>query len=370
MLKQFLLISISLSIIAIAQSQLTFLPGNLPSPTPTPTPSLSKTPRVFINLDYPIETQYEHLVPKKSEIKEYLNKIISKVSQIPNFIEYLEDNFNTLLQNQNEEWIKRIKAVSSTLDIDLKSIAIMNIAYEVFCTSAIIADKNNSFFIARNFDGNNDLTNLTNLTNLSYEAYMYKNNQLMFIGQGIFGYVGFLNGVKIGKFSISANKRDQKNNPIEELKSFVNGYRDPLFLINQAFEYDNDYEQVVERLTHTEIAAGIYYIVEGDDKGEVITRSKDGIARIDKVGKRNNVSDKWYIVQTNADKDEKCKRRKFVEDSLETYKHSEVEIDRYFVLEKVMSVEPVKMSNTVFSTVQSANKDESGQYLKSLYWSR
>jgi hypothetical protein len=124
------------------------------------------------------------------------------------------------------------------------------------------------------------------------------------------------------------------------------------------------YKDAVELLSKTPIAAPCYFIVSGVQKNEgvILSRSYDTLVEKDELDVDNG---KWFLVQTNSDRHERCTRREAAETRLKEMKKTNLQVNYDNLMDGVMKLSPNKNAGTIYSTIQGV---AGTGYLKSQYW--
>jgi hypothetical protein len=304
-----------------------------------------------------------------------------------NLVQFINDNYEDIKKNQNKGWLEKIKIVSEISNVDEKSIMIVNLTYEVFCTTIIIDSgefdeetKFNEIFMGRNLDyaisgesyrveedfiNQNLIRELSKsfLSDLAYEAHYYRHDKLVYIAQGMVGHVGILNGVKIGKFGLSLNAR-RSDSKKEIMDSVVKGYTSPAYLLNEVLNESENFGSALQKLSNTKTSASCYLSLSGIKKNEgvIIVRSINGVVEQEFLDVDKG---KWYLVQTNSDRGIIDVRRPAAEKRLDEIKAKGLKINYENLLSEVIAQPPNKNFDTIYSTVQSGFK---GGFLNSNYW--
>jgi acid ceramidase len=358
---------ITICLLILCESKLKFLEdsdsqkyGQIISPS---------TRQYHINLEDDLYTQLKPVLEDKlAYLKNLTSQIIKNVPE--EIITTLRQKLPDIKNNQNKDWLQLLSVTANITQMDFEEVLLSNILYEVMCTSIIIdsgiTDPTtgvDEIFMGRNLDF--DFTNL--LEDLAYEGHYYLNNELQFISQGIAGYVSPLNGVKIGKFSVSINERFSQKDVVKGIERISQGDMTSTFLLYNILRESQNYNQSIEVLSRTPISSPAYYIISGVQKNEgaIITRSYDKVDEFDQLDVENG---KWYLVQTNSDRKtplDQDYRRYTAELRLNDLETNQIKLFHEVLMSEVMVLEPNKNKDTAYSTVQSPFN---GGYFKSIYY--
>lgn len=321
-----------------------------------------------INLKDDLRTQLEPIIKSR---KEALIAFINKIRTVSpkQVIQLINSQYENIKKVQPKEFIERVSVIAQLADLDEKDIFLVNVVYEVFCTTVIVdsgvvsaATEANEIFMGRNLDfGFEDF-----LIKLAFEGQFYIDGVLQFKAQGIAGYVGILNGVKVGKFALSLNQRNNEKSIERSFKAFLKGSLTPAYLLLETIEYAHSYSDAVERIAHQKITSPGYFSVSGIKKNEglIAVKSYDILLEKDIL---DVDSGKWFLVQTNDDRAVHDDRRMKGEENLTKLKASQNQITYENVMNNVMIEYPTKNKETIYSTIQSPLNDG---YLFSNYWEK
>jgi predicted choloylglycine hydrolase len=138
-----------------------------------------------------------------------------------------------------------------------------SVASRIFgCTAGVRWFNGLGMVHVRNLDW--PLTNLGQATRL----FRFRYGKREFVAVGIVGYVGILSGMLPGRYSVTINWAPPVSPP-----TFNFG---PTFLLREALEECDNYEEVVYRLKHTPLSTSVFFTVCGIHKGQacVIERTQ------------------------------------------------------------------------------------------------
>jgi len=309
-------------------------------------------PRTWIvNLDLPPAQRW----PLKDMIPYYNESIFEAIALIgefiPSFLEPEVEELAVLALPYMGEYAEEIRSGAALLKIPLGIATLLNIIYEVEagCTSIVAQDKNGNIYHGRNLDFN--LAKV--LRKLTIRVEFQKNGKTLYWGTTYAGYVGLLTGMRPGKFSISLNERDSGyllENLLEAL--FVPGTYVASLLIRDTLQNVQTYKEAVDILANTSMVAPSYITVSGNNSGEgvVITRDREKAAD---VWELDLSSGRWFVVETNDDHwlPPEDKRRDAAINGMKSIGQSKIDLDGIY---SVLSIHPVRNSETTYTTVMSA----------------
>jgi len=201
------------------------------------------------------------------------------------------------------------------------------------------------------------------LENIAYEAYYYQNNKLVFISQGFAGFVGIMNGVKLGKFSFSINQRLNSMKIEDKLSYILNGYINPFFLLFEVLLEANTYDEALKAIMVTKIDSPCFYIISGIKKNEGAIISR-GVNSVDDSNYLDVDKGKWFLVQGNMELTKPDKKTTLTSDKINNLSKSYISYK--ILMEAVLTQQPTFVQTmTVYSTIQSANNEFITRYRNS-----
>jgi hypothetical protein len=316
-------------------------------------------PSYDINLDLTLREQYAYVINHKEEISAFIKASNMYYATKPELVDHLNHYYDSIINNQNAtDWLERIRIIAELTGNDFKQTLMLNIGYEVFCTTLLVKTEK-GIFMGRNFDTMNGTTPelLRIIQNNSYSANHYRNGELLYISQGVLGYVGWLNGIKVGKFVISLNKRRTHSNIMQNIVHLAEGKVPSVFVLNEALHSDESYEEAIWRLSETHVSSVIYYICASYAEGTIISKNVDNVDRVDYLND-------WFLVQTNADREIWDPRRDGAEKKLIAMKERGEEISYDNIMNEILSKPPNWLTSTVYSTIQSVDGYFESRYYK------
>lgn len=271
----------------------------------TVTPSLSQNnphpPPVFkIDLDLPPQERFKEVVlAKSSEIHALVSLLLSEYP-IPQFL-FTAVGFYEEIVYQHHDCYEELQGIAKYAQLSFGEVFLVNFIYEILaaCTSIVSVDKHGNIIHGRNLD----YPFQPYLANLTVHLQFYKNNSLIFEGDGNAGYLGLVTGLRPNAFAISINERNKGGalSTIYEIL-FRRTFSIPYF-IRKVLENAENFTSAVEMLSSEEFAAPAYLTVSGvqPNEGVVITRDRRGVYNISQIDV--NSTDQWFLVQTNYDRD-------------------------------------------------------------------
>ena len=136
---------------------------------------------------------------------------------------------------------------------------------------------------------------------LAATVHYMKGDTLVFSADYYVGSAFVHTGVRHGGFSINANARNANELPEVLVNLLKNNYIPSTWLIRRVLAEESNYAAAVRRLKEENVTATIYFIVSGVEKndGIVIEKEMDHV-----VGTEELTSDRWFIVQTNYDRNQ------------------------------------------------------------------
>ena len=185
----------------------------------------------------------------------------------------------------------------------------------------------------------------TLIVNIDY----YQGKKLVYSVDTVVGSVFALTGIRHGAFAINCDTRKGTNILGDLISVFWQDAIPNVWLLRKILENEVTYENALDKLLHTPIAAPIYYIISGVKKNEgaVIERDPSSVH-----GYYSLSNTTWFLIQTNYDRDEPDPfhdpRRIGVENRLRKYGNGITEKNLF---EDFLSIWPTWNIGTIMSTV-------------------
>ena len=221
-----------------------------------------------------------------------------------------------------ETYRDELTGISKMTDIDIGSLFVMNVMYELFgaCTSIVARGENGTMWHGRNLDfglfmGTNASTHnweLTqNLRDLLVDVEFMRGGKTSYRSVTYAGFVGLLTGSKKGGFSISVDTRFDSSLDRGIIGWLLGRNNDAHFLTFQTrdvMENNETYAVALESLVSYKAMGPAYIIIGGigGDEGAVIAKqfSKDGTNSNVDVWYLNEslANGSYYLLQTNYDR--------------------------------------------------------------------
>ncbi|XP_062510998.1 N-acylethanolamine-hydrolyzing acid amidase-like [Corticium candelabrum] len=259
-------------------------------------PQIAK--RYVVDLDMDPEKRWEHVV------KDYTALVPSLKNAILHFIpedlvgvaEYIGSALDTYLP---QPYAAEMRGISSSFNISLGEVVLLNIAYDfsAFCTSIVAQNENGTIYHGRNLDYG--VTSL--LRKITIVVEFQRKQKTIYMGTTYVGYVGLMTGQKPNAFTVSLDERDKGTIWMNLLSFLLDGGQFASFLLRDTLAEDGmTYARALSKLANTSVIAPSYVIIGGIGPGEgaVITRGRD--KAID-VWHLNAADHRWYLLETNYD---------------------------------------------------------------------
>ncbi|XP_071350826.1 N-acylethanolamine-hydrolyzing acid amidase-like [Trachinotus anak] len=316
-------------------------------------------PTVNISLDEEPEVRWAPLLTVFD--KDYLRKAGAEIidATVPKWVHHAVAPIVAALEKYvPQPYAGEIRGMASNMGGSLADTIMLNFAYEVsaFCTSIIAQDKNGNVYHGRNLDYPHSV-----LRNMTVDIIFLKKGKVAYRGTSFAGYVGLWTGQSPNKFTVSGDQRGSEHwwNYWKNVVSAFLLRRSPVsWLVREALEEAQDFEEAVMRLSKIPIITGVYYIVGGVRAGEgvVITRDREGPADIWPL---DPVNGGWFRVETNFDHwlppPARDHRRDAANKALNATGQEHINMDTLY---QVLSVHPVCNGITVYTTTMSAATPE------------
>ncbi|XP_075400303.1 N-acylethanolamine-hydrolyzing acid amidase [Tenrec ecaudatus] len=251
-----------------------------------------------------------------------------------------------------QPYLDEIRGLCKVLNLSLDDCVLCNLAYEssAFCTSIVAQDSRGHIFHGRNLDY--DFGHM--LRNLTVDVQFIRNGQIAYTGTTFVGYVGLWTGQSPHRFTISGNERDKGWLWENVIAALFQKHSLVSWLIRSTLSESETFEAAVFNLANTPLIANVYYIVGGMSprEGVVITRNRKGPEDIWPLEPLKGL---WFLVETNYDHwkqvPKKDDRRLPAIKALNATGQADLSLETLF---QILSIEPIKNNNTVYTTVMSA----------------
>ncbi len=319
--------------------------------------SNSPMPKFIINLDLPLRERYQNILPQFAPVVKEMIMIMKKSLKVRT-VAFLG---KLLMYKQPKEFVEEYKVNSELLNVPLSDLTINAVTYELFagCTSIIICNKNKEILFGRNLDYDTAYY----LHRLTYQASVYRNGVHLYDAGFLAGYVGVHVAYNSKhQIAVSLNQRSNKS-ILNNVYRFWRGYSTPIYVIKQLMDRQLNYTETMNYLKNVQISSNCYFIVAGFSEGSGYVMSKDIELSKTKVDNLNVEKGKWFLVQTNYDRD--------IEDPLDDYRRIPVEqlinsignnIDEISFFDKILSKFPSNNNITATTSVIKSN------YFNSTLW--
>ncbi|XP_013877424.1 N-acylethanolamine-hydrolyzing acid amidase [Austrofundulus limnaeus] len=317
--------------------------------------ALLAPPTLEINLDDKAEVRWMPL--KTAYDVDYLNKVAAEIvdSTVPKWVHKAVIPIVKALERYvPQPYAGEIRGLSSFLGGNLVDVILLNFAYEVtaFCTSILAQDKRGNVYHGRNLDYQHP-----SLKNLTVNLIFRKNGKVAYFGTSFAGYVGLWTGQSPYKFSVSGDQRGT-DRWWNWWKNFVSAFllrRSPVsWLLREALEEAEDFQDAVMRLSKTPLIAGVYYIVGGARAGEGVVITRDRAGPVD-IWPLDPLHGGWYRVETNYDHWRPTPpldhRREVASKALNNTGQANINMDQLY---QVLTMDPVCNGMTIYTTLMSA----------------
>ena len=253
-------------------------------------------PKYTINLDLPPRERFVEVFKAfESPIKTLSDGVMSNIGTLEYYFMASLLRLRYLESEREEE----LAGACEAIDFSYNTAILLNYLYELqaSCTSIVLRQKNGNLLHGRNLDYN-------------FTKYFYpltvtldfvKDGKLLYTTTNMAGSLGIITGMKEGAFSVSIDQRDSPNNEgsfWDNIWSTVWGYKGNLFLLRDAFEKFDNYEEAKNYIVETQVIAPAYYIICGltGNDGTVVTHDRGKTADVWQLSAGD-----WFLVQTNYD---------------------------------------------------------------------
>ncbi len=215
---------------------------------------------LIIDLSKPPDQRWAQLTQYKKGFNALLNFFSGEILQLvpKEYIAVLDMYAQNYL---SAEHYSELESISKQMQMPITNVLVGNLYYDALkivlgCSAFAVANNGNPVH-GRNLDwysNNNDLSTHSLVTR-------YINGENEYITVGWPGFTGCLSGMAIGKFSISLNAVSS-NDPFSTEEPVV-------YLIRKTLEQANSFNQAVEWLKNTPIAADCLLLVCGIKSNEI-----------------------------------------------------------------------------------------------------
>lgn len=148
---------------------------------------------------------------------------------------------------------------------------------------------------------NLDFEMWTVLARLIVNIDYYQGKKLIYSVDTVIGSVFALTGIRHGAFAINVDTRKGSNILGDLMSVFYNDAIPNVWLVRKILEEEVSYQNALNRLLYTRIAAPIYYVISGvkPNEGSIIERNPGSIHAWYSLN-----STTWFLIQTNYDRDQ------------------------------------------------------------------
>ena len=267
-------------------------------------PPHDEAPKIIIPLDKPVDVRLKDLNAKfastfKADFQTQLDDAKKRVGSFTYWIGRIMIVFYMNIKGDPVMY-DEMSSIADASGMDFADVAIFNYFYEASCTSIIGKAGDESTLI---FGSNLDFDFAPFIRKYTYEGIYTKNDQTIFIGNGLYGMIGVLRGQRINNadnFAMALNERDvERANFIERL-IFSNAHNICYFM-RETLQLGT-FDEALESITSTPLTSAAYYTIGGTyaKGGCVVERSAEAVHTKTCLGLK---SDDWFLVQTNYDRD-------------------------------------------------------------------
>eukprot|EP01090_Pellita_catalonica_P011922 TRINITY_DN2478_c0_g1_i1.p1 TRINITY_DN2478_c0_g1~~TRINITY_DN2478_c0_g1_i1.p1 ORF type:complete len:480 (-),score=67.15 TRINITY_DN2478_c0_g1_i1:87-1526(-) len=211
-----------------------------------------------------------------------------------------------------EPYSSEIKGISDVTGLPVGLVTLLNLFYEVQgglgCTSIVGQTASGSILWSRNQDLGWGMGFTGILKNSTIYVKFYKQGEVVYEGVTFAGYIGLPTSFMKNKWMASINARFYPYSFLTKLKRLgyeflTGGANVASWLLRDAVDAGDDFETAVERLSHSRLAADVYYILGGVKPGEgvVISRNLTNAQDVWRVNATAAGNGGWFLVQTNYD---------------------------------------------------------------------
>ena len=329
--------------------------------------SRSKLNQIDINLDIDPSQRLKDLHSIYAPVlKDVEKKMIIQMKKMYNLSENVFKLLSTVLRfayyfKTNSEIFDEIISISRASGVEISHLMLFNFFYEIssekLCTSIITRNSDGEIL----FGSNLDFFFPAELSQLAYFGNFKKNGKTLYIGQGLYGVIGLLRGSRPGEYTLSINQRNSHQTTIfREIFSF--GSREILYFVREVLETKESFSSALEYIKTAKLRSTAYYIIGGvsGNEGRLVIRNPDSVHAEYALN-----STKWFIVQTNSDRDDPNakmdRRREAAERKLTQRGPDGLDL---VDLDKILSETPNHMLQPNLATITTvlSRNDENNQF--------
>ena len=240
---------------------------------------------------------------------------------------------------QNSEFLAELGGLASKCAVSLEFIAMYNFMYEfgilAGCT-AIAYVGGDKALLSSNLDyGFHKL-----FSEITFHAKYVRGSRVLFEARQIFGFVGFITAAS-ETYSATLNARTWKQQiSLDDLISRIGqgNVASTVYTFRKAFEERRDYQGFVDAVSNNALLAPAYYTVADHESREatVLTVSFGARPTADSL---DSAGAKWFLVQTNADRQVNDLRRTVAESKMAPMSADDPLISKK-IEEEVLAVPP------------------------------
>lgn len=223
------------------------------------------------------------------------NVINEHRENIKKFITYCDDVLDPIIKpaswlaylySNMMHYVEDLKYISEIVDVTLSKIVLIQFIYEQILSGiSIIVDKDDESYHYRTID--HKTPELKYIKNMLIVIEFRKNNEIIYTGVCVAGYVGVLMGVMKNIATLSLDKKNIIDPITNSLNLMVSGYWLPGFLIRHIMETSKTYDQIIIELTNSMLISNCIISINGNSlgTGQIIVRGKNKLLNIIKMSK-------------------------------------------------------------------------------------
>lgn len=232
-------------------------------------------PGYTIDLDRPEAERWAEVIARETPLAaRIVQEAAAEFERVPEILRWV---FARLYQSHGGLYQGEIDAWAAALGVSRGTATMLNCAYElshlrlpkVFgCTAGVRWVEGRGMVHVRNLDW--PIASMGEAT----RVFRFRRGKREFVTVGVPGQVGVLSGMLPGAYSVTINWAPPVARP-----SFEFG---PAFLLRDALETCDTYDDVVRTLTHTPLSTSVFFTVCGTEQGQacVIERTQaDAVVR-------------------------------------------------------------------------------------------
>ena len=236
-----------------------------------------------IDLSLPEEERWEDVISAERTLARKVCKdVLAQIEPVPQLARLV---FEKIYRLAGGRYVGEMEAWASALNVSLGDMAVIQCSYEFAHLRNVLMRQGGEIF--KRFGGLFGCTagihqtrslGMVHVRSMDWpmrhggeatRIFKFRDGERVFYSVGVLGLIGVLSGMLPGAYSVTINWAEPQTAP----NPLAFG---PLFLLREAMETCDSYEAVVYKLSKTELASPVFFVVCGAKRGQgcVIERTK------------------------------------------------------------------------------------------------